>query len=230
MKMHKLWIVPLTLAFGAAISGCSSTPKTVEVDVEKPQYKILEAAGGGREAVRETWHDEPNAWATQMGKDKGYDTNLNDYYSGQAQGASQRDACEDAQANLLDDISKKVSSAADTASARAKSNSASNSSTGITGSNESSQEGSSMSSQHFKVDLSGATMKKTYWEKRDYSEHGGARSIYYCWVLGEVSKQEISRAIALRAQNGKLREQADAKLKSLTSDSNSDSNKDKQQQ
>jgi hypothetical protein len=66
-------------------------------------------------------------------------------------------------------------------------------------------------------------VRKNYWEKRDYSERGGARSLYYCWSLAEVGKQDvlamIVKARTLRLQtNADLRDKVDAKLSSLETD------------
>ncbi len=219
MNMQKLWIVPLMLGFGAAVSGCSHSPKVEDVKVESPEFKVSEAAPGGREA----WHDDASSWAHDTGKNNGYDVEKFYYYSGQAQSASKRTACEKAQANLVDDIAKNVAVFVDSAVARASSESSSDSSAGTSGTGEGSEEVSRVSSQLSKAQLNGITIKKNYWEKRDYSEHGGARSIYYCWSLAEVSKQSIETMInhakALRLQsNEELRDKVESKLSTLSAD------------
>ncbi len=208
-------------SFGAltlTLAACSHTPKAEEVKVEKPEFKVLEAAPGGREA----WHDDAFSWAREMGKDNGYDVEKFYYYSGQAESASKRAACEKAQANMVDDIAKNVAVFVDSAVARASSDSSTDSSSGTSTTGESSEEVSRISSQLSKAQLNGITIKKNYWEKRDYSEHGGARSIYYCWALAEVNKQDVQSMIAkaktLRLNNADLRDKVEDKLKNIDAD------------
>lgn len=219
MNWQKFWMVMGTFGIVAAVSGCSHAPKAEEVKVEAPEFKVSEAAAGGRES----WHDDASAWAREMGKSNGYDVEKNYYYSGQGQSASKRTACEKAQANLVDDIAKNVAVFVDSAVARASSEASSDSSSGTSASGEVSEEVSRVSSQLSKAQLNGITVKKNYWEKRDYSEHGGARSIYYCWTLAEVGKQDIqtmiSRAKTLRLQtNADLRDKVETKLSDLSAD------------
>jgi hypothetical protein len=66
-------------------------------------------------------------------------------------------------------------------------------------------ETSKISSQLSKALISGVEKNKQYWEQRDFSQSGGAKSIFYCWVLAKVSKKQvedmITRAQTLRFKN-----------------------------
>src|SRR5689334_7331651 len=99
-----------------AISACSSAPKVEKVEVEKPQFKVLEAAPGGRE----TWLDTPQQWAEAS---KGDAAEKHYYYVGEARSADKRMACEKARADVADDVGKQVVSFVDSSIARASSES-----------------------------------------------------------------------------------------------------------
>ena len=60
------------------LAACGGAP-VKEVKVEAPQFKVTDAAPGGREA----WLDNPNFWA----KKEGQDTEKFYYYVGESQGA-----------------------------------------------------------------------------------------------------------------------------------------------
>ena len=191
--------------------GCSGAP-VQKVDIEKPQFKVIDAAPGGREA----WLENPNLYA----KKEGLDTDKYTYYTGDAQSADKRMACENAQANLIDDVSKQVSVFVNSSIARAGTDSTSSDSTGMVASSASSTETARLSSQLSKTLVAGVEKYKQYWEQRDYSEAGGAKSLYYCWVLGKVDQktitQMIERAKTIRyREDPKLKAKVDAKLKDL---------------
>lgn len=202
--MKKIEICILVASLGVA--ACSSTPRVESVDVEKPEFKVLEAAPGGREMWLENAYD----YANEMGAKKGFDTEKNYYYSGEGKSASKRLSCEKAHANVIDDVSKNVAVFVDSAVARASNESTSDSASGVNGTGEVNEEVQRVSSQLSKASLHGVTLKKRYWEKRDYSQAGGARSTYYCWVLAEIEKKDIE-SMVLRAKTLRLRSDADLK-------------------
>jgi hypothetical protein len=126
-------------------------------------------------------------------------------------------ACENANANLVDDIAKQVSSFVDTSIARAQTDSTGADSSGVSSVSASQTETSKLSSQLSKVLVTGIEKNKQYWEQRDYSSTGGAKSIFYCWVLGKISKKKvndlITRAETIRfKQDPKLKEKVEGKL------------------
>ena len=69
------FVIPVVLA------ACGGAPVR-EVEIEKPQFKVTDAAPGGREA----WLDSPNFYA----KKEGLDTDNYYYYVGDAQSADKR--------------------------------------------------------------------------------------------------------------------------------------------
>jgi hypothetical protein len=190
-----------TLAISAALSACSGAPVR-EVKVEAPTYKVSDAAPGGREA----WLDNPNYWA----KKDGQDTDHFYYYVGDAQSADKRMACEKANSDAMDDVAKQVSTFVDSTLAKASTDSTGNDSNGTSAISASQTETSGLSSQLSKTLVSGVEKNKQYWEQRDYSQAGGAKSIYYCWVLEKVGKKQVDDLIA-RAQT--IRFQQDPNLK-----------------
>lgn len=176
--------------------GCSSAP-VQKVEIGAPQFKVLDATPGGREA----WHDNPQIYA----EFKGWDIKKFYYFSSEAKSANKRLSCEKAHANITDDIAKQISAYVDTAIARATVENMTSESWGTEATSDVSEETERLSSQLAKANLSGVILKKRYWEQRDYSQTGGAKSIYYCWQLAEVSKKEIQKMIrkanTLRVRN-----------------------------
>jgi hypothetical protein len=187
----------------SGIVGCSGAP-VKEVKVEEPQFTVTDAAPGGREA----WLDNPNLFA----KKEGLDTEKFFYFSGDAQSADKRMACEKANADIVDDVAKQVSAFVDSAIARASSDSTGSDSSGISAVSASQTETSRLSSQLSRTLLSGVEKSKQYWEQRDYSKVGGAKSIFYCWVLGKVSKKQVDDLI-LKAQSFRLKREPELKAK-----------------
>lgn len=187
----------------SGIVGCSGAP-VKEVKVEEPQFTVTDAAPGGREA----WLDNPNFFA----KKEGLDTEKFFYFSGDAQSADKRMACEKANADIVDDVAKQVSIFVDSAIARASSDSTGSDSSGISAVSASQTETSRLSSQLSRTLLSGVEKSKQYWEQRDYSQVGGAKSIFYCWVLGKVSKKQVDDLI-LKAQSFRLKREPELKAK-----------------
>jgi hypothetical protein len=194
--------VGLMLVSGLVLSACGGAPVR-EVEVEKPTFKVSDAAPGGREA----WLDNPNFWA----KKEGLDTEKFYYYVGDAQSADKRMACEKANADAMDDIAKQVSTFVNSAIARATSESTGADTNGSTAVSANQTETSKLSSQLSKTLVSGVEKNKQYWEQRDYSQAGGAKSIFYCWTLSKVSKKQVDDLI-VRAQT--LRFKDDPELKS----------------
>jgi hypothetical protein len=186
----------LSISLTGILSACGGAP-VKEVTVEAPQFKVTDAAPGGREA----WLDNPNFWA----KKEGLDTEKFYYYVGESQGADKRMTCEKANADAIDDIAKQVSSFVDTTLARASTDSTGTDSNGVSSVSASQTETSKISSQLSKALISGVEKNKQYWEQRDFSQSGGAKSIFYCWVLAKVSKKQvedmITRAQTLRFKN-----------------------------
>ena len=186
----------ITLSLSSVLYACGGAP-VKEVTVEAPQFKVTDAAPGGREA----WLDNPNFWA----KKEGLDTEKFYYYVGESQGADKRMTCEKANADAIDDIAKQVSSFVDTTIARASTDSTGSDSNGVSSVSASQTETSKISSQLSKALVSGVEKNKQYWEQRDFSQSGGAKSIFYCWVLAKVSKKQvddmITRAQTLRFKN-----------------------------
>ncbi len=202
------------LGLGVMFAACSGAP-VEKVEVEKPQFKVIDAAPGGREA----WLDNPNLYA----KKEGLDTDKYMYFTGDAKSADKRGACEDASANITDDVARQVSVFVNSSIARASTGSTSEDTTGISAASASSTETSRLSSQLSKVQFAGIEKYKQYWEQRDYSQVGGGKSLYYCWVLGKVDKQTISQAIerakSFRFQDDPaLKEKVESKLVNLQKD------------
>ena len=193
--------VILSLMLLGSMAGCSSSG-TQKVKVEEPEFKVKEAAPGGRE----TWHDTPQAYAD----DKGWNIKEFYYYSAEGRSADKRMSCEKAQANLLDDISKQVATFVDTSIARATSESTQADTVQSTGQSQSSEETQRISSQLSRSMLGNIEIKKQYWELRDYSQGGGARSMYFCWVLGSAKKQDVNN-MALKAATMKLQQSGEEK-------------------
>jgi hypothetical protein len=214
MKNAK-WIA---LGLMSTLAACSHTPKVEEVEVEKPEFKVSEAAPGGREM----WLDNAHDYAQEMGEKRGFDTEKNYYYSGEGKSASKRLACEKAHADVVDDVSKKVAVFVDSSVARAANESTSESTSGATANGSVNEEVQRISSQLSKASLHGISLKKKYWEKRDYSQAGGAKSTYFCWVLAEVDKKDVEsmvqRAKTLRLQDADLKKKVSDKLGNLASE------------
>jgi|LauGreDrversion4_2_1035121.scaffolds.fasta_scaffold612028_2 hypothetical protein len=201
----------LALMAGFLFAACSGAPVR-EVEVEAPKFKVTDAAPGGREA----WLDSPNFYA----KKEGLDVENFFYYTGDAQSADKRMACEKANADALDDIAKQVSTFVDTAIARATTDSTGSDSSGVSVVSASQTESSKLSSQLSKTLVSGVEKYKQYWEQRDFSETGGAKSVFTCWVLAKVSKKQvddlIGKAQTLRFKNDpSLRARAEGKLQDI---------------
>ena len=199
------------LVSGVLFSACGGAPVR-EVTVEAPRFKVTDAAPGGREA----WLDNPNFFA----KKEGLDVENFFYYTGDAQSADKRMACEKANADALDDIAKQVSTFVDSAIARATTDSTGSDSSGISSVSASQTESSKLSSQLSKALVSGVEKNKQYWEQRDFSEIGGAKSVFYCWILAKVSKKQVDdlilKAQSLRFKNDpSLRAKAEGKLQDL---------------
>jgi hypothetical protein len=191
----------MALTVTLVLSACGGAPVR-EVKVEPPTFKVTDAAPGGREA----WLDNPNYWA----KKDGQDTDHYYYYVGDAQSADKRMACEKANADAIDDVAKQVSTFVDTTLARASADSTGNDSNGTSAISSSQTETSGISSQLSKTLVSGIEKNKQYWEQRDYSQVGGAKSIYHCWLLEKVEKKQVTDLIT-RAQT--MRFQQDPNLK-----------------
>jgi len=202
----------LILGIAGIVSGCSGKPPIEEVEVEKPQFKVLEAASGGRE----TWLDFPQQWAEKSDKD----TEKFYYYAGESKSADKRMACEKARANVIDDVGKQVVSFVDQSIARASTDSSNESTAGTSSDSSVSEETQKISSQITKTAVNNVRVDKQYWERRDYSEVGGAKSIYNCWVLAAVDKKEIQNMIArantLRMKDPDLKAKVGDKLKDLS--------------
>jgi hypothetical protein len=206
MKTKRTIILAITSSI--IFSACGGAP-VKEVKVEEPQFKVTDAAPGGREA----WLDNPNWWADKDGQ------NVKDFYyfTGDAQSADKRMSCEKAHADAVDDIAKQVSTFVDSTIARASTDSTGNDSNGMTSSSASQTETSKLSSQLTKALVTGVEKKKQYWEQRNYSEVGGAKSIYYCWVLAKVSKKKVedlvTKAETIRfKEDPKLKEKVENKM------------------
>lgn len=210
LKQKQLAVISACLLLNA----CSGAP-VKEVTIEEPKFKVTDAAPGGREA----WLDNPNFWADKEGE------NTKDFYyfTGDSQSADKRMSCEKAHADAIDDIAKQVSSFVDTTIARASTDSTGNDSNGMTSSSASQTETSKLSSQLTKALVTGVEKKKQYWEQRDYSEFGGAKSIFYCWILAKVSKKKvddlITRAETIRfREDPKLKEKVESKMVDIQKD------------
>jgi hypothetical protein len=136
MKTKRTIILAITSSI--IFSACGGAP-VKEVKVEEPQFKVTDAAPGGREA----WLDNPNWWADKDGQ------NVKDFYyfTGDAQSADKRMSCEKAHADAVDDIAKQVSTFVDSTIARASTDSTGNDSNGMTSSSASQTETSKLSSQ-----------------------------------------------------------------------------------
>lgn len=199
-------------SFALTIAACSSGPPVQKVEVEKPQFKVLEAAPGGRE----TWLDTPQQWAEA----KDLDVKAYYFYVGEARSADKRMACEKARADVADDVAKQVVAFVDSSIARASSDTTMSSSSGVSAESSVSEETQKMSSQLSKAAVNGVRVEKQYWERRDYSEAGGARSVYFCWVLAAVQKTDVkamvARANSLRLQEPGLKEKVGDKLKNIS--------------
>lgn len=200
--------IVVTLSAAAVLSACAGAP-VEKVEVEAPQFKVTSAAPGGREA----WLDNPNFYA----KKEGLDVEKFYYYVGEAQSADKRMACEKANADITDDISKQVSTFVDSTIARASTDATSSDTSGVTAVSSSQTETSKLSSQLSKALVGGIEKNKQYWEQRDFSQVGGAKSIYTCWVLGKVAKKQvddlITRAQTLRFKNNpELKAKVEAKM------------------
>ncbi len=215
MKKINYWLI---LGLMSSFVACSHSPSVEKVEVEKPEFKVLEASPGGREM----WLENPTDYAGEVGEKKGFDTEKNYYYSAEGHSASHRLACEKAHANVIDDVSKNVAVFVDSAVVRASNESNSDSSTNVTSTGEANEQVQRVSSQLSKASLHGVMLKKKYWEKRDYSEVGGAKSIFYCWVLAEVNKKDVEsmvqRAKTLRLQDAEMKKQVSDKLGNLSAE------------
>jgi hypothetical protein len=206
-RENKMKTIILGLAVISSMSvllaACGGAPVR-EVKVEEETFKVKDAAVGGREA----WLDNPNFWAEKDGQ------NTKDfyYYTGDAQSADKRMACEKAQADAMDDISRQVSSYVDTTIARAQTDSTSADTNGASDISATQTETSKLSSQLTKSLVTGVEKKKQYWEQRDFSSTGGAKSIYHCWVLTKVSKKKVEDLI-VKAESIRFKEDPALKAK-----------------
>ncbi len=195
-------------AFMLLATGCASGPRVQEVEVEEPQFKVLEAAYGGREE----WIDFPNSYAKKVGEDEGYDIKKYYYYTGDAKSASKRMSCEKATANVIDDISRQIAVFVDSSIAKAADETTEESTDGTSASGDVTEETERITSQLSKAALHGVGQRKKYWEKRDYSQAGGPRSMYYCWVLSQVEREAVDKMVA-RASTLRIRSDKDLKAK-----------------
>ena len=193
----------LAISLVSVLSACGGAPVR-EVKVEEPQFKVTDAAPGGREA----WLDNPNFYA----KKEGLDTDNFYYYVGDAQSADKRMACEKANADALDDVAKQVSTFVDSTLARAGADSTGSDTNGTSAVSSSQTETSRLSSQLSKALVSGVEKNKQYWEQRDFSQTGGAKSIFTCWVLEKVGKKQVQDLIT-RAQTIRFKEDPELKAK-----------------
>lgn len=182
--------------------GCASS--AVKVKVEEPDFKVLEAAPGGRE----TWMDSPQMYAEQ----NGLDAKANYFYTGESKSADKRMACEKAQANVNDDIARQVAVFVDTSLTRAASDSSASDTNAGSSASQVSEETQRISSQLSKAQLSNIVKVKQYWERRDFAQSNGPRNIHYCWVLSSVGKQEVNNLVS-RATTMKLQANAELKAK-----------------
>lgn len=192
-------------------TGCASGPRVQEVEVEEPQFKVLEAAHGGREE----WLDFPNSYAKKVGEDEGYDIKKYYYYTGDSKSASKRMACEKATANVTDDISRQIAVFVDSSIAKAADEVTEETSDGSSASGDVTEETERITSQLSKAALNGVAQRKKYWEKRDYSQAGGPRSIYYCWVLSQVERDAVDKMIT---RASRMRVRSDNNLKQKVGD------------
>lgn len=200
LNSKKIWSA---LSLIVITAGCGGAPVR-EVEVEKPQFKVTDAAPGGREA----WLDSPNFWAEK----EGMDTEKFYYFTGDAQSADKRMACEKAMADATDDIAKQVSTFVDSSLARASTDSTGTDSNGQAAVSASQTETSRLSSQLSKALVTGVEKNKQYWEQRDFSQTGGAKSIFYCWTLAKVSKKKVEDLI-VRAETIRFKEDPQLKAK-----------------
>ncbi|OFZ83398.1 MAG: hypothetical protein A2583_08495 [Bdellovibrionales bacterium RIFOXYD1_FULL_53_11] len=193
----------------AAFQACSSGP--TKVDVEEPDFKVMEATPGGREG----WLDNAQSWA----EDNGLDAKANYFFTGEARSADKRMACEKAHADVIDDISRQVAVFTDTTFGRAKSES-SQSDSNQADASQVSEETQRISAQLSKAHLSNIAVNKKYWERRDYSATGGAKNVNVCWVLASIDKQEMNKLIKRAGEmkikaNPELKEKVDKKLETI---------------
>ena len=200
----KNWISLGVMVF--AVSACGGAPVR-PVSVEAPQFKVSDAAPGGREY----WLDNPNSYAKQ----EGLDVEHYYFYVGDAQSADKRMACEKAGADAMDDIAKQVSTFVDSAIARATSDSTGSDTNAGSSVSASQTETTRISSQLSKALVSGVEKNKQYWEQRDFSQNGGAKSVYYCWILAKVGKKQVDDLI-VKAQS--MRFKNDPALKAKVED------------
>ncbi len=195
--------VAASLVLTTVLSACGGAP-VQKVEIEEPKFKVLDAAPGGREA----WLDNPSLYAEK----EGLDIKNNFYFTGEAKSADKRMACENAYADATDDLAKQVSAFVNTSIARASSDSTAQDSSGVSSVSASQTETARLSSQLSKVLVTGLNKKKQYWEQRDYSEVQGAKSIYHCWVLTEVSQKKVEQLI-LKAEQIRFKNDPNLKQK-----------------
>ncbi len=211
MPFDKLQTTATSLALIVLISSCAS--KTTKVDIEAPKYKVLDAASNG---VREEWLDNPQAYA----EDKGLDVKTKYFYVSDSESATKHMACSKARARLSDKVATQVATFVDNSLVTATSEASGSDSEAISAQSQVNEETEKISSQLSKALVSNVEFVRTYWEQRDYSEVGGARSLFHCWVLGSVSKANIAsmvhRAGNLKAQESpELKKQLDEKMSQL---------------
>ncbi len=197
--MYRLFVYGFVVL---GLGACAST--TVKVKVEEPDFKVLEAAPGGRES----WIDMPQSYA----ESNGLDAKMNYFYTAEAKSADKRMACEKARANVADDIAKQVAVFVDTTITRAASDSSQADTNSGANSSQVSEEAQRISSQLSKAQLSNVQVAKQYWERRDFSQAGGPKNIYYCWILSSLAKEEVNHLVA-RATHMRLQENAELKAK-----------------
>jgi hypothetical protein len=201
--MKSAQVLGMFAVMAMVLSACGGAPVR-EVEVEKPQFKVTDAAPGGREA----WLDNPNFFA----KKEGLDTEKFYYFTGDAQSADKRMACEKAMADAVDDVAKQVSTFVDSSMARASTDSTGTDSNGLAAVSASQTETSKLSSQLSKALVTGVEKNKQYWEQRDFSQAGGAKSVFYCWTLVKVSKKKVEDLI-VRAETIRFKEDPTLKAK-----------------
>ncbi len=193
------------------LQGCGGAP-VKKVDIEEPQYKIVDATGGGREY----WLDHPQDYAEKSDLD--VKTYL--YVVHDAQSADKRTACEVAQSQTLEDFAKQVSTFVDSSIARASTDSSTQDTSTIAALSSSSNTTSRISNQITKAVVGGVEKVKQYWEQRDYSQVKGPKSIYTCWVLSRIKHAQVAemieRAKLVRfTENPALKAQVETKLQGL---------------
>lgn len=180
--------------FALTVVACSSKRPVEEPKSEKPlQFKVIESATGGRES----WLDSPQAWA----KAKDFDVKTYHFYVGEGRSPDKRMACEKARIDVSDNVARRVAAFVDSSVGRVSN-------------------GVDSRTQLSKAVVNDMRIEEQYWERRDYSEAAGAKSVYLCWIMAAVQKNEVKSLVAkagtLRLQELGFKEKMGDKLKSLS--------------